>query len=115
MRGLATPSALMIAPELVTFEQEFQRPKYDPDGAKKLLAEAGYANGFEVGMDCPNDRYVNDEAICQAVVSMLARAGIKVNLTAQPKALYFAKAGKSGGYTTSLSLLGWTPGTFDRS
>ncbi len=56
------------------------RPKLDPDGAKKLLAEAGYPNGFEVGMDCPNDRYVNDEAICQAVVGMLARIGVKVNL-----------------------------------
>ncbi len=68
MRGLSTPSPLMIAPELVTFFKDFERPKYDPDGAKKLLAEAGYPNGFEVGMDCPNDRYVNDEAICQAAV-----------------------------------------------
>jgi peptide/nickel transport system substrate-binding protein len=113
MRGLSAPSALMIAPELFVYSKDFVRPKYDLEGAKKLLADAGYPNGFEVGMDCPNDRYVNDEAICQAVVSMLARAGVKVNLTAQPKALYFAKAGKSGGYTTSLSLLGWTPGTFD--
>jgi peptide/nickel transport system substrate-binding protein len=113
MRGLATPSALMIAPELVTFSKDFERPKYDPEGAKKLLAEAGYPNGFEVGMDCPNDRYVNDEAICQAVVSMLARVGVKVNLMAQPKAQYFAKVLKSGGYQTSFYLLGWTPGTFD--
>jgi peptide/nickel transport system substrate-binding protein len=113
MRGLATPSALMIAPELVTFEQEFTRPKYDAEGAKKLLADAGYPNGFEVGMDCPNDRYVNDEAICQAVVGMLARAGVKVNLMAQPKAQYFGKVLKSGNYNTSFYLLGWTPGTFD--
>jgi peptide/nickel transport system substrate-binding protein len=113
MRGLSTPSALMIAPELVTFEQEFQRPKYDPEAAKKLLADAGYPNGFEVGMDCPNDRYVNDEAICQAVVGMLARAGVKVNLMAQPKAQYFAKVLKAGNYQTSFYLLGWTPGTFD--
>ena len=76
MRGLATPSALMIAPELVPFEQEFTRPKYDPEGAKKLRG-CGLSNGFEVGMDCPNDRYVNDEAICQAVVGMLARVGVK--------------------------------------
>jgi peptide/nickel transport system substrate-binding protein len=64
-------------------------------------------------MDCPNDRYVNDEAICQAVVSMLARVGVKVNLMAQPKAQYFAKVLKPGGYQTSFYLLGWTPGTFD--
>jgi peptide/nickel transport system substrate-binding protein len=113
MRGLSNPSALMIAPELVSFEQEFPRPKFDADAAKKLLAEAGYPNGFEVGMDCPNDRYVNDEAICQAVVSMLARAGVKVNLMAQPKAQYFAKVLKPGNYQTSFYLLGWTPGTFD--
>jgi peptide/nickel transport system substrate-binding protein len=113
MRGLATPAPLMVAPELVSFEQDFTRPKYDPEGAKKLLADAGYPNGFEVGMDCPNDRYVNDEAICQAVVGMLARVGIKVNLMAQPKAQYFAKVLKAGNYQTSFYLLGWTPGTFD--
>ena len=113
MRGLSTPSALMIAPELFVHSDQFERPKADVEEAKKLLAEAGYPDGFEVGMDCPNDRYVNDEAICQAVVSMLARAGIKVNLMAQPKAQYFAKVLKAGGYQTSFYLLGWTPGTFD--
>ena len=64
-------------------------------------------------MDCPNDRYVNDAAICQAVVGMLARIGVKVDLLAQPKALYFAKILKPGGYKTSFYLLGWTPGTLD--
>ena len=113
MRGLSTPSPLMIAPELFALSKEFTRPKLDPEGAKKLLADAGYPNGFEVGMDCPNDRYVNDGPICQAVVGMLARIGIKVNLNAQPKAQYFAKVLKSGGYKTSFYLLGWTPGTLD--
>ena len=111
MRGLSTPSALMIAPQLYPLFKDFTRPKLDPDGAKKLLAEAGYPDGFEVTMDCPNDRYVNDAAICQAVVGMLARIGVKVNLLAQPKALYFAKVLKPGGYQTSFYLLGWTPGT----
>ena len=113
MRGLSTPSALMIAPELVPFAKDFPNPKFDAEAAKKLLAEAGYPNGFEVGMDCPNDRYVNDGPICQAVVGMLARIGVKVNLNAQPKAQYFAKVLKPGGYKTSFYLLGWTPGTFD--
>jgi peptide/nickel transport system substrate-binding protein len=113
MRGMATPSALMIAPQLFTHSKDLERPKHDPEAAKKLLADAGYPNGFEVGMDCPNDRYVNDEAICQAVVGMLARVGVKVNLMAQPKAQYFAKVLKSGNYNTSFYLLGWTPGTFD--
>jgi peptide/nickel transport system substrate-binding protein len=113
MRGLSTPSALMIAPQLFALSKDFVRPKFDPDGAKKLLADAGYPNGFEVTLDCPNDRYVNDAAICQAVVGMLARVGIKINLLAQPKALYFAKILKSGGYSTSFYMLGWTPSTLD--
>ena len=113
MRGLSTPSAIMISPFMFSRSEEFSRPGYDPEGAKKLLADAGYADGFEVGMDCPNDRYVNDEAICQTVAAMLARVGIKVNLNAQPKAQYFAKVLQSGGYDTSFYLLGWTPGSFD--
>ncbi len=113
MRGLSTPSALMIAPQLFALSKDFTRPKFDPDGAKKLLTEAGYPDGFEVTLDCPNDRYVNDAAICQAIVGMLARIGVKVNLLAQPKAQYFAKVLKPGGYQTSFYLLGWTPGTSD--
>src|SRR6202795_5039662 len=113
MRGLSTPSALMIAPQLFPLSKDFTRPKFDPDGAKKLLTEAGYPDGFEVTLDCPNDRYVNDAAICQAVVGMLARIGVKVNLLAQPKAQYFAKVLKPGGFQTSFYLLGWTPATMD--
>ncbi|WP_236846753.1 MULTISPECIES: ABC transporter substrate-binding protein [unclassified Bosea (in: a-proteobacteria)] len=112
MRGLSTPSPLMIAPELFP-TAGFTRAKFDAEASKKLLAEAGYPNGFELGMDCPNDRYVNDGQICQAVVGMLARIGVKVSLNAQPKAQYFAKVLKPGGYKTSFYLLGWTPGTFD--
>ena len=113
MRGLSTPSALMIAPQLFSLSKDFVREKPDPDGAKKLLAEAGYPDGFEVTMDCPNDRYVNDASICEAVVGMLARIGVKVNLLAQPKAQYFAKVLKPGGFKTSFYLLGWTPASSD--
>jgi peptide/nickel transport system substrate-binding protein len=113
MRGLSTPSVLMVAPQLFALSKDFTRPKVDPDAAKKLLAEAGYPDGFEVTMDCPNDRYVNDAAICQAVVGMLARIGIKVNLLAQPKAQYFAKVLKPGGFKTSFYMLGWTPASMD--
>jgi peptide/nickel transport system substrate-binding protein len=113
MRGLSTPSALMISPFLFNLADDFTRPGFDREKAKSLLADAGYADGFDVGMDCPNDRYVNDEKICQAVVSMLAKVGVTVNLNAQPKAQYFAKVLASGGYDTSFYLLGWTPGSFD--
>ncbi|MFC3231515.1 ABC transporter substrate-binding protein [Marinibaculum pumilum] len=113
MRGLSTPSAIMISPFMFKLADQFQRYPYDPEAAKKLLAEAGYPDGFEVGMDCPNDRYVNDEAICQAITAMLARIGVTVNLNAQPKAKYFAKVLQSNNFDTSFYLLGWTPGSFD--
>jgi peptide/nickel transport system substrate-binding protein len=113
MRGFATPTALMISPLLFSRSAEFKRWPYDPDAARKLLADAGYPDGFEVTMDCPNDRYVNDEAICQAVAAMLAHIGVKIDLLAQPKAKYFAKVLASGGYDTSFYLLGWTPGSLD--
>lgn len=112
MRGLSTPSALMISPLLYSRAAEFKRPAFDVEASKKLLAEAGYPQGFEVAMDCPNDRYVADEAICQAVVGMLAKVGIKVGLNAQPKSKYFAKV-LGPVYDTSFYLLGWTPGSFD--
>ena len=113
MRGLSTPSALMIAPQLFALSKDFTRPKADPVAAKKLMIEAGYPDGFEVTMDCPNDRYVNDADICQAVVGMLARIGIKVVLLAEPKQHFFAKVLKPGGFKTSFFLLGWTPTTLD--
>ncbi|MGE3067549.1 MAG: ABC transporter substrate-binding protein [Hyphomicrobiaceae bacterium] len=113
MRGLSTPSALIISPLLYARSGEFKRWPYDPAAAKKLLTDAGYPQGFEVEMDCPNDRYVNDEAICQAIVTMLARIDIKVKLNSMPKAKYFEKAGPTTKYNSSFNLLGWTPGSFD--
>jgi peptide/nickel transport system substrate-binding protein len=113
MRGFATPTALLIAPGINGFDPALnERPALDPAAAKKLLAEAGYPNGFEVGMDCPTDRYVNDEAICQAVVAMLAKVGVKVNLLAQTRAKFFAKV-NAPAFQTSFYMLGWTPGTYD--
>ncbi len=111
MRGAATPTGLMVAPGIKGFVPEMnKRLPYDPEAAKKLLADAGYPNGFEVGMNCPNDRYVNDGEICQAVAANLARVGIKVNLQAESKATYFPKILRRD---TSFYLLGWTPGTYD--
>jgi len=112
MRGLSSPSAMMIAPGIIGFNTNFKRLPHDSGKAKKLLAEAGYPNGFEVTMDCPNNRYVNDEAICQAVVGFLARVGIKVNLLAQPKSIYFGKI-LAPKLDTSFYLLGWQPDSFD--
>jgi len=111
MRGASAPTALMIAPGIKGFPADLnKRLPYDPAAAQKLLAEAGYPQGFEVGMNCPNDRYVNDEEICKAVSAMLARVGIKVNLMAESKATYFPKILSRN---TSFYLLGWTPGSYD--
>jgi peptide/nickel transport system substrate-binding protein len=114
MREAATPSGLMVAPQINGHNPELNTPyAYDPERSKALLAEAGYPDGFELGMDCPNNRYVNDEKICQAVVGLLARVGIRVDLNAQPKSKYFAKVSPQNGNDTSFYLLGWTPGTID--
>jgi peptide/nickel transport system substrate-binding protein len=113
MRGFAHPTGLMIGPGINGYDPVLDtRFPYDPAAAKQLLAEAGYPNGFEVGFDCPNDRYVNDEAICQAVVAMLAKIGVKANLLAQTKAKYFGKI-NAPKFETSFYLLGWTPGPLD--
>jgi peptide/nickel transport system substrate-binding protein len=74
------------------------------------MADAGYAGGFEVGLNCPNDRYVNDADICQAVAANLARIGVKVNLQTETKTTYFPKILRRD---TSFDLLGWTPSTYD--
>jgi peptide/nickel transport system substrate-binding protein len=113
MRGAAKPVALMVGEGVNGYSKELdKRYPVDVEGAKKLLAEAGYPQGFEVGMDCPTDRYQNDEKICQAVAAMLARIGVKVNLNAQTRAKYFAKI-LGPGYNTSFYMLGWTPTTYD--
>ena len=113
MRDMSVPSALILSPLLFAPLADLKRFPYDVEAAKKLMADAGYADGFELRMDCPNDRYVNDEKICQAIGAMLARINVKVTLNAQPKAKYFEFAGATGGFDSSFNLLGWTPGSFD--
>ena len=92
---------------------EFKRHPFDVAAAKPLMPEAGYANGFELAMDCPNDRYVNDELICQAVSAMLARIGVKITLNVMPKTRYFEKIGPTSKYNSSFNLLGWSANTLD--
>jgi peptide/nickel transport system substrate-binding protein len=111
MRGASAPTGLMIAPGIKGFPEDLnKRLPYDPDAARKLLADAGYPQGFEIGMNCPNDRYVNDEEICKAAAAMLARVGVKVNLAAETKGTYFPKILSRN---TSFYMLGWTPGSYD--
>lgn len=114
MRGAAKPLGTLIAASVNGYDESFGKPyKPNPTKAKQLLAQAGYPNGFSVQLDCPNDRYVNDEKICQAVAGMLARVGIKIDLLAQTKSKYFGKVLQQGGNKTSMYLLGWAPATTD--
>ena len=113
MRNQSRPTGLMYGPGVNGWsEAADSRYPYDPEASKKLLAEAGYPNGFAITLDCPNDRYINDEAICQAVTAMLAKAGIKVTLSAQTRLKYFAEI-SNPDYHTSFYMLGWTPNTYD--
>lgn len=111
MRGLSAPTGTMIAPQVHGWtEQLAQRVPYDINKAQQLLTDAGYEDGFGFTLDCPNNRYINDEAICQAVVGMWARIGIDAKLNSMPRATYFPKV---QSYDTSAYLFGWGVPTFD--
>ncbi len=111
MRNASRPTAMMVGPGVNGFrDDQNKRLPYDVEAAKKLLAEAGYPQGFEVTMNCPNDRYVNDARICQTVAANLSRIGVKINLAAETKGTYFPKILRRD---TSFYLLGWTPTTYD--
>jgi peptide/nickel transport system substrate-binding protein len=89
MRGKAWPAGMMVSPYLAAAPRDLnERLPYDPEGARRLLAEAGYPNGFTIGIVCPNDRYVNDERTCQAIAGMLARVGIRLQLASEPTAVW---------------------------
>ncbi|MGB1875586.1 MAG: ABC transporter substrate-binding protein [Rhodospirillaceae bacterium] len=111
MRGMAEPAGMLLSPGIGGYTAEIDAlPPLDPSAARALMAEAGYADGFSVTLDCTNDRYMNDEAICQAVVGMLARIGISVRLDAKSKTLHFPKIQND---QTDFYLLGWGSGTMD--
>jgi peptide/nickel transport system substrate-binding protein len=111
MAGLAIPTGITIPPGVNGYAPELdQRLPYDTTRAKALLAEAGYPEGFGVILDCPNNRYLNDEAICRAVASQLDRIGIRVTVDAQPKEVHFAKLFER---TTDFYLLGYLTPSFD--
>ena len=111
MRGFSAPAGMVTSPGVRGYTPELdKRLPFDVAAAKKLMAEAGYPNGFEVVLDCPNDRYNNDESICQAAVAMLAQIGITVKLEARSKTLHFPKIQKRD---SSFYLLGWGVPTLD--
>jgi peptide/nickel transport system substrate-binding protein len=106
MNGQAAPTGAVVPSPLGSYnDPEIEkRLPYDVNAAKKLLADAGYPQGFEVQLDCPNNRYVNDERICVTLASQWAKIGIKTKVLAQPKVQFFNKVEK---LDTSIYLFGW--------
>ncbi len=106
MRGMAIPTGGITPSALGVFndaELEKRLP-FDLNKSRALMSEAGYAQGFEVQLDCPNNRYINDEEICVALSAMWAQIGVKVKVNTMPRAIYFPKGEKQD---VSMYLLGW--------
>lgn len=110
MRGHASPSSQIPDPPTIGYNPDIHRLPYDPAMAKKLLKEAGYAKGFDITLTGPNDRYVQDAQIAEAVARYLAKVGIRVKLDVKPKAIFFPEV--TGG-KLDFYLIGWFDGTFD--
>ena len=111
MRGNAEPASQLVSPAMRGYSEANAAPyAFDPDASRALLAEAGYADGFAFGLKCPNNRYLNDEAVCQAVTGMLAQVGITAELDAMPVQNYWPELREDN---FDMYLLGWSPGTFD--
>jgi peptide/nickel transport system substrate-binding protein len=111
MRGMSIPAGIMVAPGVNGNSADIDRPvAFDVEAAKKLLTEAGYPQGFEFTLACPNNRYVNDEEICQALVAMWARAGVKARVSAEPMSTHAAKLQK---FEFDAYMLGWGVATYD--
>ena len=111
MSGLAIPIGMIIQPGINGYTPELDtRLPFDPDAAKRLLAAAGYPDGFAVTLDCPNDRYINDEAICRAAAAMLGGIGIRVSVAARPMREHFPRIRNK---ETDFYMLGWGTTTSD--
>lgn len=111
MRDQSIPAGVAMPPFVNGWTEALDKvPEFDNDKAKAMMADAGYADGFSIRLDCPNDRYINDEAICQAAVGMLAQIGVTVQLDAKPKAQHFPLI---SNLETDFYMLGWGVPTYD--
>jgi len=110
MFGHAFPAAQIPDPPTVGYDSSLKHPAYDPERAKLLLAEAGYSDGFKIKLTGPNDRYVRDAQICEAVAKQLSKVGIKVELDTKPKAIFFPEVDE---HILDFYLIGWFDGSYD--
>ncbi|MBX3664911.1 MAG: ABC transporter substrate-binding protein [Burkholderiales bacterium] len=104
MEGLAVPAANIVSPGVFGHNAALKAAPYDPEGAKRLLAEAGYPKGFRITLAGPNNRYINDEQVLQTVAQLLSRAGIQTRVEAMPMSAFLGRVRKE---ETAVSLLGW--------
>ncbi|MSQ19970.1 MAG: ABC transporter substrate-binding protein [Betaproteobacteria bacterium] len=112
MEGLAIPTGQLMPEGFFGHDPSIKAEAFDADGARKLLAQAGYPDGFRLTIHGPNDRYVNDEQICQALAQMLSRIGIATKVETMPASVYFSRANK---LEFSLMLVGWGSDTGEAS
>ena len=112
MMGFAKPAAQLSPSAVFGSDSSIKRVRHNPEKAKKLLAAAGYPHGFEIRLDSPNNRYVNDAQIAEAVASTLAKIGIRVSVNATPKSRFFAEISH---LDTSFFLVGWENSDGDSS
>jgi peptide/nickel transport system substrate-binding protein len=118
MEGVAIPASQFLPDHYFGVSKTLKVEKYDPEGAKKLLAEAGFPNGFKLTLHGPNGRYINDVKIAEATAQMLTRVGIETTIEMLPPANFFTRAsqGGPGGIPEfSFILVGWGSGTGENS
>lgn len=118
MEGIAIPAGQLLPEGFFGVSPNLKVEAYDPEGAKKLLAEAGWGGGFGLTLHGPNDRYINDAKIAQAIGQMLTRVGIKAKIETMPRSVYFSRASRGGPNKTpefSFILVGWGAGTGEAS
>ncbi|MEL7000648.1 MAG: ABC transporter substrate-binding protein [Pseudomonadota bacterium] len=118
MEGVAIKAGQLLPEGFFGVSDKLTPVDYDPDGAKELLAKAGVADGFELTIHGPNDRYINDAKIAEAIGQMLTRIGIKTQVETMPRSVYFKRASRGGPDETpefSFILVGWGAGSGEAS
>lgn len=118
MEGVALPAGQLLPDGFFGVSDNLEVVAYDPEGAKALLAEAGYPDGFQMTIHGPNDRYINDAKIAEAIAQMLTRVGIKTAVETMPRSVYFGRASRGspdGLPEFSFILVGWGAGSGEAS